>query len=154
MNRELPRVLLVDGHSMIFADPVLKALHSRKTGAARTQLVDLLVQYGDQIGVHVVVVFDGRGARASLDETEMRVQIFYSKAGQTADALVERFVAKYSPTHHITVATDDNLERSTVAAFGGRWISSAELFYEINEARRQMDQKIKALRSRRPGERL
>lgn len=146
MSEELPSVLLVDGHSMIFADPDLKMQHARKTAAARSRLVDLLVQFGDQTGSHVVIVFDGRGERASVDETDVRVQIFYSKSGQTADAVIERFVAKYASTHQITVATDDNLERSTVAAFGARWISSMELFVAMKNAREQLEQRIRSLR--------
>ena len=57
------RYLIVDGHSVIFAWPELRALHSRRTGAARDELVRRLTQYQDSSGVRVVVVFDGRGEK-------------------------------------------------------------------------------------------
>jgi len=141
-----PRVLLVDGYSIIFRWEELRALHKRRPAAARARLVELCTRHGDAQGIHVVIVFDGRGPKPALDPTETRVQIFYSKSGQTADEVIERLVAKYAPTHEITVATDDHLERTTVLAFGGKWISSESLLHEMEESARELERRIKELR--------
>jgi uncharacterized protein len=91
------RLLIVDGHSIIFAWPELRKLHEKRTMLARDELVKQLTEYHDYSGVHVVAVFDGRGARTNEQTEPAGIQIFYSGSGQTADDIVERLVAKYSP---------------------------------------------------------
>ena len=51
--------LIVDGHSVIFAWPELRALHRRRSSLARDALVKKLREYQDWTGVRVAVVFDG-----------------------------------------------------------------------------------------------
>lgn len=120
--------LIVDGHSIIFAWPELRALHARRTAVAREALVRALTDYQDQSGVHVVVVFDGQGAgkRASEVSEPGGVQVFYAPAGRTADDFVERLVAKYGATHRLTVATCDRLEAQTALTFGAQSCVSAD----------------------------
>jgi len=52
--------LIVDGHSVIFAWPELRALHKRRTASAREQLTKILTEYQDFTGIQVVLVFDGK----------------------------------------------------------------------------------------------
>ncbi len=142
------QVLIVDGHSMIFQWPPLRELHQRKTSAARDRLIELMARFQDATGIHVTVVFDGTGPRANRDESQDRLQVFYSGASQTADSVIERLVAKYAPQYSIIVATDDNLERTTVETFGGAWISSEQLEGEIKSAQAALDDRIARLRRR------
>ncbi len=127
--------LLVDGHSVIFAWPELRRLHDRRTGAAREALVRTLTDYQDASGVRVVLVFDGQGARVT-EEEEGRdgIQIFYAQAGRTADAIIERLVAKYASIHRLTVATSDRLEAQTAISFGAASCVSAEGLREVLDA--------------------
>lgn len=113
--------LLVDGHSVIFAWPELRALNvGPRRAAAREELVKLLTDYQDQSGVRVVIVFDGRGAgRRATDATEPGgVQVFYAPTGKTADDFIERLVAKYAEVHRLVVATGDGLVQQTAITFG------------------------------------
>jgi predicted RNA-binding protein with PIN domain len=151
MEPNLPNVLLVDGHSVIFAWPDLRALHAKKREAARHRLAEILARWADQTGHHVVIVFDGQGAKTSADPQETRVQIFYSRRGQSADSVIERLVAKYAPTHHITVVTDDHLERTTVTTFGAGWMSNRELLAETVRAEAELERQLQELRTRTPG---
>jgi predicted RNA-binding protein with PIN domain len=89
-------------------------------------LIKTLTDYQDQSGVRVVLVFDGRGAKAQEDGTPGGIQIFYAPAGGTADGLIERLVAKYAGTHRLTVATSDRLEQQTAISFGAAHCVSAE----------------------------
>ena len=57
------RYLIVDGHSVIFAWPELRKLHARRSSLAREALLKQLRDYQDWTGVHVVVVFDGKGKK-------------------------------------------------------------------------------------------
>ncbi len=107
------RVLIVDGHSIIFAWQELRKLHVRRSASARDALVRRLTEYQDFSGVHVVAVFDGKGAKTNEQTEPGGVQIFYSGTGQTADDIIERLVAIYGKEHDITVATDDLMEQQT-----------------------------------------
>jgi len=62
------------------------------------------------------------------------VQIFYSRAGQTADAIIERLASKYAEKFDLTVATSDLLERETANACGAECISIENLRALIDEA--------------------
>jgi predicted RNA-binding protein with PIN domain len=131
---------------MIFAWPDLEHMHRRRTAHAREELIQRLVRHQDSTGITVVVVFDGKGGRTSVDAEETRLQVFYSKSGQSADSVIERLVAKYSGSHEITVATDDHLEQTTVETFGGRWMSSRQLLLEMQNAEKDLATRLQRLR--------
>jgi len=140
------RYLIVDGHSVIFAWPELRSLHTRRSGLARDELVKILTDYQDASSVRVVVVFDGKGEKANEDSAPGGIQIFYSAAGQTADAIVERLVAKYAGQHEITVATSDFMEQQTATSFGALVVSAEGLRDWLDDARRDLARQMKALK--------
>jgi predicted RNA-binding protein with PIN domain len=142
------RYLIVDGHSVIFAWPELRKLHERRTGIARSELVKILTEYQDASGVRVVAVFDGTGGKANEATEPGGIQIFYSAAGQTADAIVERLVAKYGGQHEITVATSDHMEQQTVTSFGALVVSAEGLREWLDDARRELQRELKKLKKR------
>ena len=115
--------LIVDGHSIIFAWPKLRKLHARRGSGARETLIKELRHYQDWTGVHVAVVFDGRGERVTEISDPHDVQIFYSRRGQSADAIIERLASKYASQFDVTVATSDSLEMETVNACGASCLS-------------------------------
>jgi uncharacterized protein len=128
------RYLIVDGHSIIFAWPELSKLHKRRPFVAREALIKRLRDYQDWTGVRVVVVFDGKGKQMSETADTGEVQVFYSREGQTADAVVERLASKYAQKLELTVATSDYLEEQTVSACGATCISPEMLWQMIDEA--------------------
>lgn len=133
---------------MIFQWPELRALHARATASAREQLTRLLTRYQDSSGTHVCVVFDGKGARDSEEKNPGGIQIFYSGSAKTADSVIERLVAAYAAKYEIVVATDDNMERTTVETFGGSWMSSEQLALEMRGADADVSERIGRLRRR------
>src|SRR5438045_9629101 len=122
------RYLIVDGHSVIFAWPDLHKLHQRRTSSAREALGKRLRDYQDWTGVRVVLVFDGRGTDVTASADPHEIQIFYSRKGQTADAIVERLASKYAAEVDLMVATSALLERQTVASVGAVSVSPALLW--------------------------
>lgn len=120
---------------MIFAWPELRALHDRRSSLARDALTRKLRDYQDWTGVKVVVVFDGKGASVDATADPGEIQIFYSRDGQTADAIVERLASKYSPEFKLLVATSDYLEQETVSACGAECVSAEGLRALLDEAR-------------------
>lgn len=140
------RYLIVDGHSVIFAWPELRTLHARRTASARAALVKLLTAYQDASGVRVVAVFDGRSVATNEATEPGGIQIFYSGAGQTADDIVERLVAKYAGQHEITVATNDHLEQQTATSFGALVVSADGLRPWLDEASADLGRRLKKFR--------
>ena len=139
--------LLVDGHSVIFAWPELRALHVRRMVAALDALTKLLIDYQDQSGVNVVLVFDGQGARTTEDPAAEGIQIFYASAGHTADTVIERLVAKYAAQHRLIVATSDGLEQQTAISFGAAGCVTAEGLRDVLTASaREFDRRAREYR--------
>ena len=130
------RYLVVDGHSVIFAWPELRKLHARRSSLAREALIKQLRDYQDWTGVRVVVVFDGKGKKVEATSDAADVQIFYSRSGQSADAIIERLASKYAKRYELVVATSDSMEAETVHASGAEWISPDRLRRLITNARR------------------
>ena len=130
-----PDYLIVDGHSVIFTWPELRDLHGRRSSLARDALVRKLRDYQDWTGVRVVVVFDGRGSDVDAIAEPGEIQIFYSRAGQTADSIVERLASKYGSEFRLLVATSDYLEQETAAACGAECISAEGLRGLLDQGR-------------------
>jgi predicted RNA-binding protein with PIN domain len=130
-----PQYLLVDGHSIIFAWPELRILHSRRSSLARDALIKQLRDYQDWTGVRVVAVFDGRGPSVSHQAEPGEIQIFYSRGGQTADSIIERLASKYADRFRLMVATGDYLEQETASACGAETVSPDRLRELLEEAR-------------------
>ena len=117
----MERLLVVDGHSAIFAIDELRDLHRGATRhLARIELVRRLRDLGDRSGWKVVVVFDGRqGERNYEGGAEDGILIAYSKGTETADAVVERIAARFSAKgDEVRVASNDRMVLTTALAFG------------------------------------
>lgn len=125
--------LIVDGHSVIFAWPELRALHRRRSSLARDALVKKLREYQDWTGVHVAVVFDGKGTAVNVNSEPGEIQIFYSREGQTADSIIERLASKYASRFKLLVATSDVMEQETASACGAECISTEALRWLLEE---------------------
>jgi uncharacterized protein len=129
------RYLIVDGHSVIFAWPELRKLHARRSSLAREALLKRLRDYQDWTGVRVVAVFDGKGKSVDATSDPAEVQVFYSRSGQSADAIIERLASKYAKRFELTVATSDSMEAETVHACGAEWIAPDGLRGLLGNAR-------------------
>jgi predicted RNA-binding protein with PIN domain len=130
------RYLIVDGHSIIFGWPELRKLHARRSSLAREALLKQLRDYQDWSGVQVVAVFDGKGKKVDAISEPAEVQIFYSRTGQSADAIIERLASKYAKQYDLVVATSDSMVAETVNACGADWTSPEGLRGLLANARR------------------
>jgi predicted RNA-binding protein with PIN domain len=135
---ERTRYLIVDGHSIVFAWPELRELHARRSSLAREALIKRLRNYQDWTGTRVVVVFDGKGRKTTATSEPGDVQIFYSRSGQPADAIIERLASKYAKRFDLMVATSDSMEAQTVQACGAEWISPEGLRALLSSIRKSL----------------
>lgn len=122
--------ILVDGYSLLHQWDELKPARMRSLAAGREALVLWLTRYHDARGGQLTVVFDGRSLPAGGLPFQTGVRVVYSRDGETADAVIERFVGQSPQPARILVATDDAMERNVVEALGARTVS-AEIFYAM-----------------------
>jgi uncharacterized protein len=137
------RYLIVDGHSVIFGWPELRARHGRNTAAAREELVRRLTDYQDTSDVSVVLVFDGQGSKVSEHTERGGIQIFYSRSNQTADSIIERLVAKYGAKYQMTIATSDRAIQQTAISFEGGFMEVEELETLLEDTARAFAKALK-----------
>ena len=126
MNRR--EHILVDGHSLLHRMPACAAAHrAGRLYEARRRLVERLERVAGAIGGQVTVVFDGRAdGGPSVEESGGPVEVVFSPARLSADAVIERRVAAAARPGQILVVTSDRLERETVDAAGADTMSCGD----------------------------
>jgi predicted RNA-binding protein with PIN domain len=126
---------VIDGYSVIHAWPKLRRMLHQSAERAREALIRIAQSFADQKHARVTVVFDGKEMpfEPKAESKPRHINVIFSRCGQTADAVIERLVANAAPASHIVVVTNDNLERHTVEALGGRTMS-AEGFAAATDA--------------------
>jgi predicted RNA-binding protein with PIN domain len=125
------KYLLVDGHSVIYQWPELRALHARQPNQGREVLVQLLRGLHDTSDWLVTLVFDGKAGPATPAEPG-RMALIYSQEGQTADSIIERLVGQAAEPSQVCVVTADGAERLTVESLGALALSPDWLQDELN----------------------
>jgi uncharacterized protein len=137
--------ILVDGYSLLHNWPELAPGKPRFSAAARDELIHRLTLYRDAIGTPITVVFDGANAdiRLSTVESTPEMEILYSRAGQTADDLIERAAHRLSAYGEVLVVTDDFAERDTVIAMGGMASSCLNFIQTVESALAELHDDIK-----------
>jgi uncharacterized protein len=128
--------ILIDGYSLLHGWPELAPGKPRHSAAARDELIHHLTLYRDAVGTPITIVFDGANAdrRLSTVESTPEVEILYSRAGQTADQIIERAAHRLSAYGEVLAVTDDYAERDTVIAMGGLASSCLSFIQSVNAA--------------------
>ncbi|CAM4484240.1 NYN domain-containing protein [Paenibacillus tarimensis] len=138
-------ILLVDGYNMIGAWKELELLKETDLESARDRLLDKLADYQGFSGMQVYVVFDahqvpGQGAKF----TQYKLIVIYTKEKETADECIERLVIDLTKRgRNIYVATSDLVEQHVAFGKGALRISARELFIEIEQNRKEIEQSVK-----------
>jgi len=128
--------ILVDGYSLLHNWPELAPGAARHSATARDALVAKLTQYRDATHTPISVFFDGQGAPAGTPKqlSSPQLEVLYSKAGQTADDMIERVAYRLRPYGEVLVVTDDYAERDTVIGFGGLAASCESFIRQVEAA--------------------
>lgn len=145
-------VLVVDGYNIIGAWDELKRLKLKDIGQARDRLVELLADYKAYTGMRVIVVFDAyyvKGIESKLNDYE--VEIIYTKENETADECIERIVKELKNViNQVYVATSDYAEQRTIFGRGALRKSARELYIELNDIDREIEQQIEQHKNVQP----
>jgi len=128
--------ILVDGYSLLHNWPELAPRKPRHSAAARDELVHILTRYHDATGTPITIFFDGSGSLPGVpkNESSRHVEVLFSRAGQTADDMIERATHRFQPYGEVLVVTDDNAERDTVIGLGGQASSCASFIATVESA--------------------
>ena len=114
--------ILVDGYSLLHSWPELAPGKARHSAAARDELVRVLTLYRDATHTPISIFFDGSSPKMggpSETASTPEVEILFSRAGQTADQMIERAAYRFQPYGEVLAVTDDIAERETVINLGG-----------------------------------
>jgi predicted RNA-binding protein with PIN domain len=137
--------ILVDGFSLLHNWPELAPGKPRHSAAAREELVHILTRYQDATGTPLTIFFDGSGAPPNVpkNESTAHVEVLFSKAGQTADEMIERAAYRFQPYGEVLAVTDDNAERDTVIALGGMASSCSSFITSVESALGELAEDLK-----------
>lgn len=141
----MPVRILIDGYSLLHSWPELAPGKPRHSAAAREELLFWLTQYRDAIGTPMTVVFDGAGARPGTPklETSPEMEVLFSRAGQTADDIIERVAHRLSDYGEVLVVTDDFAERDMIVSVGGITSSCFNFIQAIRTTLQDLERQIK-----------
>jgi predicted RNA-binding protein with PIN domain len=144
--------ILIDGYSLLHNWPELAPGQARHSERARDELIRVLTKYNDVTGEPITIFFDGAGAPAGVpkNESSREVEVLFSRAGQTADDMIERAAHRFKDYGEVLVVTDDFAERDTVDGLGGMVSSCANFIGMIESALTELHDE---LRSHNRGER-
>lgn len=143
--RRTPERLIVDGYNVIFAWDELKALSAESLEAARSKLIEALLNYQSFTESEVVLVFDayklpgGQGERY----TEGGLHVVYTKENETADMYIERLVGEIGRNETVRVVTSDSLIRLGALRSGVLRTSSAEFRGEVDWVMQKISETIR-----------
>ena len=92
--------ILVDGYSLLHSWPELHG-KARYSAAARDELVRVLTLYRDATHTPITIFFDGSSPKidgVAQTRSTPEVEILFSRAGQTADQMIERAEVHFNLT--------------------------------------------------------
>jgi len=137
--------ILVDGYSLLHNWPELAPGKPRYSAAAREELVQRLTLYRDAIGTPITIVFDGSNNDPRMTGTEStpEVEVLYSRAGRTADDVIERAAHRFKAYGEVLAVTDDYAERDTVIAMGGMASSCLSFIQTVESTLAELEDEIK-----------
>lgn len=137
--------ILVDGYSLLHSWPELAPGRARHSAAARDELISMLSRYQDASGTPVTIFFDGSfpRSRGVTAEPGSSVEVLFSRAGQTADQMIERAAHRFAPYGEVLAVTDDVAERETVLSLGGLASSCWNFIQTIENALSEQAEDIK-----------
>ena len=137
--------ILVDGYSLLHNWPELAPGQPRHAARAREELIYVLTRYHDATGTPVTIFFDGSGAPVGTPprESNPAVEVLFSRAGQTADQMIERAAHRFSTYGEVLAVTDDVAERDTVTGMGGLASSCANFICMVESALTELQDELR-----------
>lgn len=147
------RLTLVDGYNLLFSDNYFREKLSISLEEARSELEELLIEYGLYINEQIVVIYDGHFVKDNRGDEFMKdgLLIVFTSENETADSRIESLTFKLSERFDLTVVTSDFLEQQVVFMKGIIRFGSREFLARVRDSFR-LEEKIhkKKIKLERP----
>ncbi|WP_057979149.1 NYN domain-containing protein [Caloramator mitchellensis] len=145
------RTIFVDGYNVINQWDELKKLKDENLEDARDKLVEMLQEYAAYKGCSIFVVFDAHLVPGSIEKNEKsgKINIVFTKEGETADCFIERSIYQYLKSGAVAVVTSDYLEQRITLQMGGIRITPNEFLHELKAVENVITEKSKISYSQR-----
>lgn len=132
VSERKPSCMVIDGYNVINGWDALKG---KPLQMSREELITILSNYQGYAGGRMILVFDAWKVKDGIGSQERRgaVEVVYTRAGQTADAYIEKLVSVLQKSYQLTVVTSDGMIQNSVLAKGARRVSVRELERAVTE---------------------
>lgn len=145
---------LVDGYNVLHKCRRLIGLSRQDLETAREALIDRLAHYCSQTGTRITIVFDGRGPQVTQTVAHNRgvasLNVLYSPAQLTADAVIERMVYEAPRKMDVVVVTNDRGVRDLCRGMGSLVMDPQHFLNSIEESRRETSETLTRTRNPSP----
>lgn len=120
--------IFVDGYNVINSWNELIKEKEHSYEAARSKLIDLLMNYAAFNGCRITLVFDAHMVKGNIEKKERmtNLTIVFTKSEETADSYIERVVNNIGRKSEVYVVTSDSLEQQLIFQRGANRVSSME----------------------------
>ena len=134
------QLLIIDGYNVLFNWPELEEMAKIDLGLARTRLIEILGDYAAFKNFRMVLVFDGYRAKGNPGQKSRweKVEIVYTKEGQTGDAYIEALATRIGHNYSTRVVTSDSLVQLSSFRVGLLRMSARELRENVENARGEL----------------
>ncbi len=145
----MKELIIVDGYNVINQESRYRQLMD-DLETSRVKLVEDLANFSMVMGCDVVVVFDAFVSQENFNRKAniLGVNVFFTRRGQTADSLIEKFVYEAKPDKRVMVVTADYNQQKTIFREGVLRKTPKEMVNDILEAKNQSS-KMKRIKSKR-----
>lgn len=126
-------MVIIDGYNLIYADDSLSKTSEYSLQKAREELMDLLSNYVSYTKTELLLVFDaylvpdGEGSEFMHDG----YKVVFTKAGQTADAYIEKIMHELGPDYSIRMVSGDKLLQFSAVHAGISRVTAGEFLEEL-----------------------
>lgn len=135
----LEEYVIADGYNIINAWPELNKIKSVNLAHAREKLIEIMANYAALTGKQVAVVFDAHltGEKNRSCEEVDNIKVIYTRADETADALIEKLAGELSNHGIVYVVTFDWAEQRIILGRGAYRLTPNELREQVNRIERE-----------------
>ncbi len=140
----------IDGYNVLYQSSVLRPLAVKDFEAARDALIEKVAGFCVALNAHAVIVFDGRGEQRhperAVPKTLVKgLEILYSPADLSADAVIERMIYKAGNRLDFVVVSNDRSLRDLCRNLGALTMEADNFLESVRETRAGTSQVLKNL---------
>lgn len=136
----MKKLLIVDGYNLIYEADRYKKWREENLELARVKLIEDLATLKTASDYDIILVFDAAktNAKGRNHAEILGIDVWFTRAGETADQMIERLAVKGGYDGDIVVATSDYLQQRIVFKSGALRKSARELAAELDFTEKEL----------------